>query len=165
MLMERVSTSTLGMTLACARCHSHKFDPIPQTDYYRFLSLFTAAYNPTNWLPPKHRHLYRVSKTEQTEIERKKVDTTATLSKLQQQLKTIRERYRNRLHAEKLKQIPDSIRADVKAAVAAKKRNKAQKELARKYEKKLLAVGFNSCCFLREGTWDFPRPSLYLFWR
>ncbi|MEO1993810.1 MAG: DUF1549 domain-containing protein, partial [Planctomycetaceae bacterium] len=40
MLMDRVSTSTMGMTLACARCHSHKFDPIPHTDYYRFLSVF-----------------------------------------------------------------------------------------------------------------------------
>ncbi|MCH7686752.1 MAG: DUF1549 domain-containing protein, partial [Planctomycetes bacterium] len=139
MLMERVSTSTLGMTLACARCHSHKFDPIPQTDYYRFLSLFTAAYNPTNWLRPQHRHLYHVSKAEQAEIERKRAETTATLSKLQQQLKTIRKRYRNRLRAEKLKQIPESIRADVKAAIetAAKKRNNAQKELASKYEKKL----------------------------
>ena len=46
-LMEKVSSSTLGLTVACARCHTHKFDPIPQRDYYRFLSLFTPAYNPT----------------------------------------------------------------------------------------------------------------------
>ena len=138
-LIERVSTSTLGMTLACARCHSHKFDPIPQTDYYRFLSLFTAAYNPTKWLPPKQRHLYNVSKAEQVEIERKKAETSATLSKLQQQLKMLREPYRNRLRVEKLKQIPEPIRADVKTAIAtaAKKRNQAQKELAGKYEKQL----------------------------
>jgi hypothetical protein len=30
-----VSQSFLGMTVNCARCHDHKFDPIPQTDYYR----------------------------------------------------------------------------------------------------------------------------------
>ena len=139
MLMERVSTSTLGMTLACARCHSHKFDPIPQTDYYRFLSLFTSAYNPADWMPPKQRHLYHVSKTEQAEIERKKSEINATLSKLQQQLKKIRTPYRNRLRAEKLKQIPASIRADVDASIAtaAKERNEAQKELARKYKKKV----------------------------
>ncbi len=30
----------LGMTVACARCHDHKFDPIPQHDYYALLALF-----------------------------------------------------------------------------------------------------------------------------
>lgn len=30
----------LGLTLNCARCHEHKLDPIPQADYYRFLSFF-----------------------------------------------------------------------------------------------------------------------------
>ena len=139
MLMERVSTSTMGMTLACARCHSHKFDPIPQTDYYRFLSLFTSAYNPTNWLPPKQRHLYHVSKVEQAEIKRNRAEITTSISKLQEQIKAIRTPYADLLREEKLKQIPESIRADVKTAIetAAKKRNNAQKKLASKYEKKL----------------------------
>ncbi len=30
----------LGLTLNCARCHSHKIDPLPQEDYYRFLAFF-----------------------------------------------------------------------------------------------------------------------------
>jgi mono/diheme cytochrome c family protein len=139
MLMERVSSSTMGMTLNCARCHSHKFDPIPHTDYYRFLSVFTSAYNPSNWLPPKQRHLYHVSEIEQAEIKQKRAAITATINKLQQQLATIQKPYRDRLLEEKLKQIPESMRAAVKAAIAtaAKKRNEAQKKLASQYEKKL----------------------------
>src|SRR5262249_28747756 len=38
-----VGTSMLGLTIGCARCHDHKFDPIPQADYYRLLSTFTTA--------------------------------------------------------------------------------------------------------------------------
>ncbi|MBT6153113.1 MAG: DUF1553 domain-containing protein [Planctomycetaceae bacterium] len=139
MLMERVSSSTMGMTLNCARCHSHKFDPISQTDYYSFLSVFTSAYNPSKWLPPKQRHLFHVSETEQAEIKQKRAAITAAITKLQQQVATVEKPYRDRLRAEKLKQVPESVRAAVKAAIetAAKKRNAAQKKLASQYEKKL----------------------------
>ncbi len=38
-----VGTAMLGLTVGCARCHDHKFDPIPQADYYRLLSTFTTT--------------------------------------------------------------------------------------------------------------------------
>ena len=39
-LVHVTSTAFLGMTVKCARCHDHKFDPIPQTDYYRMAAAF-----------------------------------------------------------------------------------------------------------------------------
>ncbi|MDB5352788.1 MAG: Planctomycete cytochrome [Planctomycetota bacterium] len=36
-------TAFLGLTVGCARCHDHKFDPIPTRDYYRFVSIFTKT--------------------------------------------------------------------------------------------------------------------------
>lgn len=42
-LVHTTSTAFLGMTVKCARCHSHKFDPITQEDYYRMASAFWAG--------------------------------------------------------------------------------------------------------------------------
>jgi hypothetical protein len=38
-----IGTAFLGLTIGCARCHDHKFDPIPQQDYYRLLASFTKS--------------------------------------------------------------------------------------------------------------------------
>ncbi len=39
-VVEYTSAGFLGLTLKCARCHDHKYDPIPQADYYRFRAFF-----------------------------------------------------------------------------------------------------------------------------
>lgn len=43
-IVHTTGTAFLGLTIKCARCHDHKFDPIPQTDYYRLASFFWAGY-------------------------------------------------------------------------------------------------------------------------
>jgi hypothetical protein len=40
-----VGSALLGVTLGCARCHDHKFDPIRHTDYYRMQAFFAATYD------------------------------------------------------------------------------------------------------------------------
>jgi hypothetical protein len=42
-MANTTATAFLGLTVGCARCHDHKFDPIPQKDYYRFISSFTTT--------------------------------------------------------------------------------------------------------------------------
>src|SRR5205823_1501352 len=46
-----VATATMGLTLHCTKCHGHKFDPIPQRDYYQVQAVFMGAYRPSQWVP------------------------------------------------------------------------------------------------------------------
>jgi hypothetical protein len=41
--IDAVSRGLLGMTVACARCHDHKFDPIPTKDYYGLAGVFASS--------------------------------------------------------------------------------------------------------------------------
>ena len=52
---EVLTSSVMGMTVGCARCHNHKYDPIPQRDYYRLTAILQGAYDPYEWRTPKQR--------------------------------------------------------------------------------------------------------------
>ncbi len=41
--LNTIGTAMLGLSIGCARCHDHKYDPIPSADYYRMLSTFTKT--------------------------------------------------------------------------------------------------------------------------
>ena len=48
--VQTVSASLLGLTMSCARCHNHKFDPIPQHDYYALTAVFAGLdYGHRRW--------------------------------------------------------------------------------------------------------------------
>ena len=52
-MLATTGTAMLGMTIGCAKCHDHKFDAIPQADYYRMLSTFTTTVRSEINLPIK----------------------------------------------------------------------------------------------------------------
>ncbi len=53
--IDVLGSAVMGLTLKCARCHSHKFDPLPQRDYYRLVDVFKGAFDEYDWLKPDVR--------------------------------------------------------------------------------------------------------------
>lgn len=45
--IDVVCRGTMGLTVACARCHDHKYDPIPTADYYSLYGIFASSAEPT----------------------------------------------------------------------------------------------------------------------
>lgn len=50
-IINATSTAFLGITVACARCHNHKFDPVLQKDYYAFQAIFAGVKHGDRRLP------------------------------------------------------------------------------------------------------------------
>ena len=53
--IDVLGSAVLGLTMKCARCHTHKFDPIPHRDYYRLVAIFKGALDEYDWLKPEIR--------------------------------------------------------------------------------------------------------------
>jgi hypothetical protein len=141
--VDIVGNSLLGLTLQCARCHDHKFDPIAQEEYYQLMAFLTPAYNPAKWMPVypwkpeiKDRGLPDVSADEQAEIERHNKDVARRLDELGAKRAALYRPYEERLQESKLRALPEAIRADTKIALEtpADKRDAVQKYLAAKLE-------------------------------
>src|SRR3954465_1763592 len=48
--MDLLGSGVMGLSFKCARCHTHKFDPIPHRDYYRLLAVFKGAFDEHDWM-------------------------------------------------------------------------------------------------------------------
>ena len=87
-VMEAFSTSVLGLTMECCRCHNHKYDPLPQRDYYRLMACFEPALNVHAWKRPQERFLADVAPAERTAIDAHNAAIDRQVAELQSQLKS-----------------------------------------------------------------------------
>ncbi len=126
--LETLGTGLLGLTLACARCHSHKFDPIPQEDYYRLMAAFTPAYNPQEWVPANERRLPDVSPAQVRAREEHNEVLERQAGVLEAQIAALEQQQREKLFEQKLAQLPEPLREDVRKALAAPPENRTEIE-------------------------------------
>ena len=144
--VETLSSSVLGLTVGCARCHNHKYDPIPQRDYYRLSAILMAAYDPYDWLIPASgnpyklkygtRHIDLALDTERQEVERFNAPLEAEQKRLENALEKASQPFREKLLQERLEALPQGVREDLQkvAGTAEEKRTDVQKYLADKFE-------------------------------
>jgi hypothetical protein len=132
--LETLTAGLLGLTVACARCHDHKFDPISQEEYYRLMACLTPAYNQAAWVQPKDRYVADATAREKEEIARHNAALDRRAVDLNRALDALRRPAEERLSAAKLAAVPEVLREDVRAALAteAGKRTPVQQYLAGK---------------------------------
>lgn len=126
-----VSSSLMGMTVGCAQCHDHRYDPISQADYYRFRAIFEPAFDWQKWRPPVQRlvSLYTDQDRETAatiEAEAKEIDADRTKKQTE---------FINATFEKELAKLPTDIHDAARTAHATSpgKRTKAQKSLFQKH--------------------------------
>ena len=55
--LKIIGTSLFGLSVQCAQCHDHRYDPIPQTDYYALRAIFEPALDWNSWKTPDARRI------------------------------------------------------------------------------------------------------------
>ena len=144
--IEVYTSAVLGLTLKCAKCHSHKFDPLPQRDYYRLLAVFKGALDENTWMSPlkdrgvsslKPMRLLSVTDTETRraiEAHNRRVETE--LAMIRKELSALEVATITKLQDQALNSLPEQIRDDVRSALneSKEKRDKVQQYLVEKFE-------------------------------
>ena len=141
--LQIVGSSTMGLTVQCARCHNHKFDPVPQIDYYRMQAVFTTAYRTEKWIPQMNRRLPIATKRQKEAAAKINAEVAAAVKVLKAEQADLRKTFAARVFSDQLELLPEELREDVKSALNAKpeSRTEVQKYLAGKFEEKLRPEG------------------------
>ncbi|MCE9528541.1 MAG: DUF1549 and DUF1553 domain-containing protein [Planctomycetales bacterium] len=84
--MQNTASSLLGLTLQCAKCHDHKFEPITQQDYYRYQAIFYPIFNLEQWVKPNDRFVLAPQPGEKEIWERRGNELAAEITRLQAEL-------------------------------------------------------------------------------
>lgn len=82
-----VVSSLLGLTIQCAKCHDHKFEPVTQQDFYRLQAVFYPAFPIENWLKPNERVVLAPLPGETEYWQRQRKAVTDALAAKRQQLR------------------------------------------------------------------------------
>ena len=138
--IQIVSTSLMGLTMHCAQCHNHRYDQIPQIDYFRLRAVFEPGFNTRTWRTPKLREIATVDAATKKQI----AAIEAAAQKVDQERVVKAQKYVKAVLDRALALVPDDQKAAVQKALklAPGARSVAQTAMLAKY-KGLLVTAAN----------------------
>ena len=129
--MKILGSSLMGMTVACAQCHDHRYDPITQVDYYRLRAIFDPAYNWESWRAPTSR-LYSLYSPEERA---KAAEIEAKAKEIEVEARAMSKKFLDEIFEVEIKKVPQEEQAAFRVArdTPVAKQTQEQKALIKKY--------------------------------
>jgi hypothetical protein len=110
--LKIVSTSLLGLSVGCAQCHDHRYDPIPQADYFRLRAVFEPALNWKGWVIPRDRVISLYTDADRA----KAAEIDAEAGKLQALYNTKQDQLVSEAFEKALEKFPEDQRESLRTA-------------------------------------------------
>ncbi|MCA9076524.1 MAG: PSD1 domain-containing protein [Planctomycetaceae bacterium] len=129
--LKIVSSSLLSVSLACAQCHDHRYDPIPQTDYFAIRAAFEPALDWQKWQTPGQRQVSLYTAADHAKA--------AEIEAEAQKVAVVRDEKQSQFMAEalttELEKYEEPLRAELRTAyeTADAERSDEQKALLKQY--------------------------------
>lgn len=137
--LQIVTGSLMGLTVACAQCHDHRYDPIPQTDYYRLRAIFDPAYDWKNWRVPKARRVSLYTKADRE----KAAEIQKQINEIAKERSAKQQEYIQATFERELAKLPEELRGPIREAreTPEKKRTPEQQKLLREHPSVNVSAG------------------------
>lgn len=126
-----LGSSLMGMTLSCAQCHDHRYDPITQADYYRLRAIFDPAYQWESWRAPNSR-LYSLY-SPQERARAAEIETQAKA--IEAEARAMSKKFLDEIFEVEIKKVPEAEQSAFRVArdTPVAKQTPEQKALIKKY--------------------------------
>ncbi len=124
--MHLIGSAFLGLTLQCARCHDHKFEPVTQEDYYALQAVIRPVFDPGHWLKPNERVIEVGTRAERELNHKLTTEIERDLKTLNSSLEGLIAPFRRQLIEENLSKHPEPLRKDLLKAIDTKEKDRTE---------------------------------------
>ena len=137
--VKMVSSSLTGLTVGCAQCHNHRYDPISQKDYYRIRAIFEPALNWKSWVTPQNRKVSLYTSADREA----KAKTEEEIKSIEAERVKKQQAYIDATFEKEIAKLPEDVQQSVREAhtAAGKDRTDEQKALIKKYPSTVVTPG------------------------
>ncbi|MSU60872.1 MAG: DUF1553 domain-containing protein [Pedosphaera sp.] len=121
-----LGSAFLGLTLQCARCHDHKFEPLTQDDYYALQAIIRPVFDPSRWIKPDERVIEAGTRAARDGNHKLTAEVERDLKTLNASLEGLIGPFRRQMIEENLAKFVEPFRKDLLKAIDTKEKDRTE---------------------------------------